>query len=56
MFGFRDRDRYSITNLGRIESDTIQEAVLIPPASPATRMMVGVLTVNDKMNICTMSQ
>lgn len=53
MFGFSDRDRYSITNLGRIESDTIQDAMFIPPASPAVRKMVGVLTVNNKMNKVT---
>ncbi len=44
---------YSITNLGKIESSSIENAVFIPPASPAVKKTEGVLTVNGRMNICT---
>ena len=53
MFGFEKRDGYCITNLGRAESSVIREGVFIPPASPANRKAWGVLTINDKMRICS---
>ncbi|MCR5767686.1 MAG: hypothetical protein K6G45_04260 [Lachnospiraceae bacterium] len=53
MFGYEKRDGHCITNLGRVESDVIREAVFIPPASPANRKAWGVLTVNKKMRICS---
>lgn len=53
MFGYRSQNGYSITNLGKIQSDTIAEAVFIPPASPANKKIWGVLTVNNHMKICT---
>ncbi len=53
MFGFANRNGYSITNLGKIHSDSIKDAVFIPPASPAVKKIWGVLTVNDTMNICS---
>lgn len=43
----------SITNLGKTESDTIEDAYFIPPASPAMKKTWGVLTLNGKMRICT---
>lgn len=52
MFGYGSRNGYSITNLGKIQSDIIAEATFIPPASPANKKTWGVLTVNDHMNIC----
>lgn len=55
MFGFKARNGYSLTNLGRITSDTMLEAVFIPPASPASKKTVGVVTVNGKMNLCTVT-
>ena len=55
LFGYKDSCGYSITNLGKIESDTIMEATFIPPASPANKKTVGVLTVNGKMNKCTIT-
>ncbi|WP_029233730.1 condensation domain-containing protein [Butyrivibrio sp. VCB2006] len=55
MFGFEAREGYCITNLGRIKSSIINEAVFIPPASPANRKAWGVLTVNDKMRICSVA-
>jgi len=53
MFGFGAAAGYSITNLGRIDSDAIASAMFIPPVSPAIRKMQGVLTVNGQMCICT---
>ena len=53
MFGYERRDGHCITNLGRIENDSIIEGVFIPPASPANRKAWGVLTVNKKMRICS---
>ena len=53
MFGYEKRDGHCITNLGRVESSTITEAVFIPPASPANRKAWGVLTINNKMRICS---
>ncbi|MCR4787192.1 MAG: hypothetical protein K5888_01265 [Lachnospiraceae bacterium] len=53
MFGYEKRDGHCITNLGRVESGVITEAVFIPPASPANRKAWGVLTINKKMRICS---
>lgn len=51
MFGYALRNGHSITNLGKIESDSISEGFFIPPASPATKKTWGVLTVNGTMKI-----
>ena len=51
MFGYASRNGHSITNLGRIESDSISEGFFIPPASPAVRKTWGVLTINGNMKI-----
>ena len=53
MFGYKRRDGVSITNLGSIESETITEALFIPPASPATIQTVGAVTVNGIMRLCS---
>lgn len=53
LFGFANRNGYSITNLGKIENDSIRSAVFIPPASPAIKKIWGVLTVNNTMSICS---
>ena len=37
MFGYGAQKGYSITNLGKIQSDVIANAVFIPPASPANK-------------------
>lgn len=55
MFGYAARDGHSITNLGKIESDSITEGFFIPPASPATMKTWGVLTVNGHMRIVEVS-
>lgn len=53
MFGYGSQGGYSITNLGKIQSNIIAEAVFIPPASPANKKTWGVLTVNNHLKICT---
>ena len=53
FFGLNHPSEYSITNLGKIESKSIENALFIPPASPAVKKIKGVLTVNGQMNICT---
>lgn len=53
MFGYGSQSGYSITNLGKIQSNIIAEAIFIPPASPANKKIWGVLTVNNHMKICT---
>lgn len=53
MFGYQKRDGVSITNLGRIQNSNIIEATFIPPASPAMIQTIGVLTVNDRMQLCS---
>lgn len=53
MFGYGSPSGYSITNLGKIQSNIIAEAIFIPPASPANKKIWGVLTVNNHMKICT---
>ena len=56
MFGYGSRNGRCVTNLGRVESDVISEAVFIPPASPANAKTLGVLTVNGRMKICSVTQ
>ncbi len=53
MFGYEKCDGHCITNLGKVESSVISEAVFIPPASPANSKAWGVLTINKKMRICS---
>ena len=53
LYHISSQNGYSITNLGKIQSDIIAEAVFIPPASPANKKTWGVLTVNNHMKVCT---
>ena len=53
MFGFLKRDGVSISNLGAISNNNMIEAIFIPPVSPATIQTIGVLTLNDKMQLCS---
>ncbi len=53
MFGFGAGNGCSITNLGKQEEPSIEDAMFIPPASPAMRKTLGVLTMNGKMVICS---
>lgn len=52
FFGLGSPTGYSITNLGEIQSRSIDNAMFIPPASPAIKKIKGILTVNGRMNIC----
>lgn len=51
LFGYAKRDGVSITNLGSITNPNIQEAVFIPPVSPAAKYIIGALTLNGKMQL-----
>ena len=53
FFGFGESKGYSVTNLGRTESASMETAYFIPPASPAMRKTYGVLTLNGEMTVCT---
>ena len=53
FFGFEKGDGCSITNLGKTDSRSMPSAYFIPPASPAMRKTLGVLTVNGVMRVCT---
>ena len=52
FFHLDKAEGYSITNLGKTESSVISDACFIPPASPAMKKTMGVLTLNGKMRIC----
>ena len=53
ILGYEKRTGYSVTNLGNVENPNIEEAVFIPPASPANRKTMGVLSINRRMKKCT---
>lgn len=53
MFGFGQPKSYSITNLGKIENENIKSIMFIPPASPAAKLTLGVVTLNGKMKACS---
>jgi len=53
MFGYLKRDGVSITNLGKLENQNMEELIFIPPASPATSVTIGVVTLNDTMRMCS---
>ncbi len=53
MFGFGKQKGLSITNLGRFENPYMRHVMFIPPASPATKQTIGVVSVNGEMNLCS---
>ncbi|MBP5249748.1 MAG: hypothetical protein J6Z46_07065 [Lachnospiraceae bacterium] len=53
FFHFDKAGGYSVTNLGKTESASIEEAFFIPPASPAMKKTLGVLTMNGRMTVCS---
>ena len=53
MFGFSQSKSYSITNLGKVENDNIKSIMFIPPASPAAKLTLGVVTLNGTMKVCS---
>lgn len=52
MFGFGGKGSYSITNLGKLDDENIRALTFIPPASPAARYTLGVVTLNGVMRAC----
>ncbi len=53
MFGMSKPSSYSITNLGKVENSNIKSLMFIPPASPATKLTLGVITLNGTMKACS---
>lgn len=53
MFGFEQPKSYSITNLGKVENANIKSLIFIPPASPAAKFTLGVVTLNGTMRACS---
>ena len=53
MFGFNNPSSYSITNLGKVENQNIKSIIFIPPASPAAKLTLGVVTLNGVMRACS---
>src|SRR5574344_360748 len=53
MFGFDIPKSYSITNLGKIDNKNMKSVMFIPPASPAAKFTLGVVTLNGKMKACS---
>ena len=53
MFGFSNPSSYSITNLGKVENKNIKSVMFIPPASPAAKLTLGVVTLNGTMRACS---
>lgn len=53
MFGMSSPKSHSITNLGKIEDEKIDSLVFIPPASPAAKFTLGVVTLNGVLRACS---
>ncbi len=53
MFGMNSPRSYSITNLGRVENEKIKSMLFIPPASPAAKFTLGVVTLNGVLRACS---
>ena len=53
MFHMRTPSAYSITNLGKIDNKNMKAVLFIPPASPATKLTLGVVTLNGVMRACS---
>lgn len=51
MFGFHPGTGVSLTNLGSVENKNILSAVFIPPLSPSAKEVIGVLTMNGRMEV-----
>lgn len=53
MFGMSSPKSHSITNLGKVEDEKIDSLVFIPPASPAAKFTLGVVTLNGVLRACS---
>mgnify|MGYP003299937353 CR=1 FL=1 len=56
MFGFSQPKSYSITNLGKVNNSNIKSLMFIPPASPAAKLTLGVVTLNGTMRACSSTE
>ena len=56
FFGFSKSKGCSITNLGKFDSENMEEAAFLPPASPAMKKTLGVLSVNGRMVVSSASR
>ena len=55
IFKCKSKNYYNVTNLGKISNKNIADAMFIPPMSPGTKKIWGVVTINDCMKICCAS-
>lgn len=53
ILGYKNRNGYSVTNLGNIENPNIEEGLFIPPASPANIKTMGAISINHHLKKCT---
>ena len=53
MFHMEKPMAYSITNLGRVDNAYMESLMFIPPASPAAKLTLGVVTLNGEMIVCS---
>ncbi len=53
MFGMSSPKSHSITNLGKVENEKIGSLLFIPPASPAAKFTLGVVTLNGVLRACS---
>ena len=53
ILGLDSPRTYSITNLGKCENKNMSSLIFIPPASPAVKLTLGVVTLNGIMRACS---
>lgn len=53
MFHMGTPKSYSITNLGKVDNVNMKCVMFIPPASPAAKFTLGVVTLNGMMSACS---
>lgn len=53
MFHMGKPAAYSITNLGKLDNENMRSVMFIPPASPASKLTLGVVTLNGTMRLCS---
>lgn len=45
--------KQGITNLAKVENANIKSIMFIPPASPAVKLTLGIVTLNGMMKVCS---
>lgn len=53
MFHMDRPKSYSITNLGKVNNQNMKSVMFIPPASPAAKLTLGIVTLNGTMRACS---